>query len=270
MRDGEGGVERPDVTDAPVKGRINLRLYVASPPPGVVHAVIDRSGVPLDPQMSTGDALGYVYDLDLVREATGWRYGGDCVWRDLEGRDFLIVAAGTEAGQIGATSGERARVTLPVLTESMIGVARTDTLHIEAAYVGRGPGGGPPRGDVDARWRSDDAGWMTLQLRQAHAVLDALSAHYEPGLPIAAMTIFGWKGMKYQVVVLLNTQADVAYVRNSTVPDSMRAFVLEGLEARNMGERSEMTVEILLLALDDKPSTYGDYFRGLILPKQIG
>lgn len=273
MRDGEGGLEDRETMIAPVtthepEGRVTLRLYVVSPPPGMVHAIIDTNEVPVAPLMSRGEPLYFLFSLSLERSEGRWRFKDDCVRMAEDRGAFLMIAAGSHAGQLNSTTGGRARVFLPPVTEDMVGLARTGTLTIEGLCVARNPDGGPIDGDIDVRWRDDGNGWLYVRHRLAHDVLEELVAHFRQWIPIADAIVYGHDGYRYDLIVVLNTRADVQDAHNSTTLASMREFARNGLIARNMGDPDEICVEISLYALDDENQDYLDHFRpGAILRK---
>lgn len=109
---------------------VHLRIKLIQPPAGVLFSLQDRSHVPRDETLSTGDDI--TFQLTIEREADGRVHGKFAMGPPAQ--RFLYICSGTYAGQTDTCWSRRAKISLMTLPA---GTA------IEGHIQGRAKDGGP-------------------------------------------------------------------------------------------------------------------------------
>jgi hypothetical protein len=124
---------------------LSLRITVVNPPPNVLWALQLGDDEIVKPTISTKEFLSFDFTVDVIQDSSpaGFRLRGSAVQGRPGGR-FVYLRMGAYAGQVGASAGWRAKVSLDGISRELIVKAMAKRAGaLEVQFEGRGPKGGP-------------------------------------------------------------------------------------------------------------------------------
>ncbi len=128
----------------PAQTEIRLRLVVENPVPGVLHALQDKGGHPVDPQLAGTAPLVFEFP---VRVADGPKFFGDHVRPEGPVRRFFYVAIGEAAGQPGSPWRRRMKIDIHDIPPPLVAAAKAGAV-LQAVIAGAGADGSPAAATV--------------------------------------------------------------------------------------------------------------------------